>query len=195
VRLSNDSRFGQRITVALVVEAEHGVVNGAFQMIGTAKGLMSQMVPFEIAPNLLDIVQFGGVLRQALDGQPVRAGGQRRPGRLARGGSGRCPGPGPPGAAAPGRASARSAGREFRAARGSRSCAWSGWCGRRGRAAPGPLPHGRASHSAPPVSSSSARRSSSFTFTGDLPPMIHLRSPTRAGNHSPFPLASLHSFA
>lgn len=97
---------------------------------------MSQMVPFQIAPDLLDVVQFGGVFRQPLDGQAVRAGGQRRPGRFCSCGSGRCPGPAPPAAGTPRRALARSAGRGSRAVRGSRCCAWSGWCGRRDRDMP-----------------------------------------------------------
>ena len=59
------------------------------------------------------------------------------------------------------------------------------------------MAHGQSAsaRSRDPLRSASARCSSSLALTGDLPPMIHPRSPTNAGNHIPIPLARPHSFA
>ncbi len=39
--------------------------------------LMREMMRLEVMPDALDVVQFGGIFGQPLDGEPMRAGGQR----------------------------------------------------------------------------------------------------------------------
>jgi hypothetical protein len=57
---------------ALTVEFGDGVVNALIQIVGGGEGLMSQLMTLQITPNSLDIIEFGGVFWQPLDGQPVR---------------------------------------------------------------------------------------------------------------------------
>ena len=38
---------------------------------------MGEMMRLEVAPDGLDVVQFRGVFGQPLDGEPMRAGGER----------------------------------------------------------------------------------------------------------------------
>ena len=40
------------------------------------EGLVGEVMGLEIAPDRLDFIEFGGVFRQPLDGEPVCAGGQ-----------------------------------------------------------------------------------------------------------------------
>ena len=42
----------------------------------SVKVLVGEVMGLEIAPDRLDVVEFGGVFRQPLDGEPVCAGGQ-----------------------------------------------------------------------------------------------------------------------
>ena len=44
---------------------------------------MREMMRLEVAPHGLNVVQFGRIFGQPLDGEPVRPGGQRRQGELA----------------------------------------------------------------------------------------------------------------
>ena len=44
---------------------------------------MREVMRLEVVPDDLDVVQFGRILGQPLDGKPVRPGGQRRQGELA----------------------------------------------------------------------------------------------------------------
>ena len=53
------------------------------ESVSISKGLMREMMRLEVVPHDLDVVQFGRILGQPLDGKPVRPGGQRRPGELA----------------------------------------------------------------------------------------------------------------
>jgi hypothetical protein len=46
---------------ALTVEFGDGVVNALIQIIGGGEGLMGQLMPLQITPNSLDIIEFGGV--------------------------------------------------------------------------------------------------------------------------------------
>src|SRR5919107_370552 len=82
-RLSSASLAGQRIAVALGVELGDRAVDGAVEVIRTGEGLVGKMVPLQIAPYGLDVVQLRSVFRQPLDGEPVRPFGQGGGGRLA----------------------------------------------------------------------------------------------------------------
>ena len=55
----------------------------AWSSVKISEGLMRQMMRLEIAPDGFDVVQFWRILGQPLDGEPVRAGGQRGQGEVA----------------------------------------------------------------------------------------------------------------
>ena len=59
--LSSPLLISQRIGASFMIQLQHCLMDGAVQVIGTAEGLMSQMMAFEIAPDLFDVVQFRGV--------------------------------------------------------------------------------------------------------------------------------------
>ena len=70
--------FDQRIDVSLGVQAGYGGVDGAIEVLGLGEGLVGQMMRFEIVPDDLDVVEFGRVLGQPFDGEPMGAGGKGR---------------------------------------------------------------------------------------------------------------------
>src|SRR5580700_774732 len=82
-RLSRDSLFDQRIDVSFGVQARYSGVNGLIEIVAVGEGLVSQMMGFEIAPHGLDVVEFGRVLGQPFDGEPMGAGGEGGDGGLA----------------------------------------------------------------------------------------------------------------
>jgi hypothetical protein len=71
-----DSWHGQRIGDALAVEIDDGVMDGLVEGGNVCEGLVGEVMGLEIAPGRLDFIEFGGVFRQPLDGEPVCAGGQ-----------------------------------------------------------------------------------------------------------------------
>jgi len=46
------------------------------EVVGVGEGLVSEVMGFEVAPDRLDVVEFGRVFGQPLHGQPVRPGGE-----------------------------------------------------------------------------------------------------------------------
>ena len=76
VGLSRNSRLGQRNGHALAVEVVDGVVDGLVERGDVGEGLVGEMMRLEVAPDRLDVVEFGRVFGQPLDGEPVRAGGE-----------------------------------------------------------------------------------------------------------------------
>src|SRR5580700_9412857 len=81
-RLSRDSWHGQRIGDALAVEIDDGVMDGLVEGVDVCEGLVGEVMGLKIAPDRLDFIEFGGVFRQPLDGEPMCAGGQGRSERL-----------------------------------------------------------------------------------------------------------------
>src|SRR3712207_6811247 len=67
---------------ALGVERGNRILDGAVEVLGAGEGLVRQAMPLQVAPEGFDVVQFWGVFRQPLDGEPVRPRGE---------GSARCP--------------------------------------------------------------------------------------------------------
>ena len=61
--------------LALAIEAAGGAVDGTIEIVGIDEGAVGEMVLLEIAPAVLDRVQFGRILGQPFCGQP-RACGQ-----------------------------------------------------------------------------------------------------------------------
>jgi hypothetical protein len=81
--LSRDSLFDQRTDVSLSVQGDNRGVNGPVEVVGVGEGLVGEMVGFEIAPDGFDVVEFGRVLGQPFDGEPMGAGGKRGDAGLA----------------------------------------------------------------------------------------------------------------
>ena len=71
-----DSRLGQRMGDALAVEIGDGAMDGLVERGGVGESLVGEMMSLKVAPDELDIVEFGRVFRQPFDGEPVCAGGQ-----------------------------------------------------------------------------------------------------------------------
>jgi hypothetical protein len=49
-------------------------MDGAFASVGIGEGVIGELMLFEVAPALLDIVQLGGVFRQPFEGEPGSLG-------------------------------------------------------------------------------------------------------------------------
>ena len=81
--LSRDSLAGQQMALSLCVEGSDGGVDGAIERVGIGEGLVSEVVGLEVAPDALDVVEFGSVFGQPFDREPMGAGSQRGDGRLA----------------------------------------------------------------------------------------------------------------
>src|SRR3954468_11818550 len=75
--LSSNSVVGQRTAVSLGVELSNRFVDGAVEVIRTVERLMSEVMPLQVAPETLDVVQLRSIFRQPLDGEPVGALGER----------------------------------------------------------------------------------------------------------------------
>src|SRR4051794_25151111 len=76
-RLSSNSVVGQRMAVSLGVELSNRFVDGAVEVIRTVERLMSEVMPLQVAPETLDVVQLRSIFRQPLDPEPVGALGER----------------------------------------------------------------------------------------------------------------------
>ena len=68
--LSSDSLVCTHFGLALLVEVGDGGVDGLVEMVRVAEGLMGEEVPLQVAPDVFDVVQFGGVLGLPFDAQP-----------------------------------------------------------------------------------------------------------------------------
>src|SRR3954451_10021827 len=75
--LSSSSVVGQRMAVSLGVERSNRFVDGAVEVIRAGERLMSEVMPLQVAPETLDIVQLRSIFRQPLDGEPGGALGER----------------------------------------------------------------------------------------------------------------------
>ena len=51
-------------------------MDGLVEGVDVCEGLVGEVIGVKIAPDRLDFIEFGGVVRQPLDGEPVCAGGQ-----------------------------------------------------------------------------------------------------------------------
>lgn len=58
-------------------------MDGSIESFGIGEGLVGQMMSFEIVPDNFDVVEFGRVLGQPFDGEPVGPGREGRGCRLA----------------------------------------------------------------------------------------------------------------
>jgi hypothetical protein len=65
------------------VEFPDSIVDGLIEVFRSRGGLVSEVMPLQVAPEHLDIVQLRSVFRQPLDREPVGTRGEGGPGRLA----------------------------------------------------------------------------------------------------------------
>ena len=76
--LSRDSRLGQRIDHSLLIKVIDGCMDRLVERGDIREGLMGEVVRLEIVPNDLNIIEFGRVFGQPLNGEPVCPGGECR---------------------------------------------------------------------------------------------------------------------
>src|SRR3954452_17010922 len=77
--LSSDSLVRQRMAVSFGIEFYHGLVDSAVEVIRTVEWLMCEVMPLQVAPESLGVVQLRRVFRQPLDREPVGALGKGGP--------------------------------------------------------------------------------------------------------------------
>src|SRR3982750_1163150 len=68
------------------VEFPDSIVDGLIEVFRSRGGLVSEVMPLQVAPEHLNIVQLRSVFRQPFDREPVGTLGEGRAGRLAGGG-------------------------------------------------------------------------------------------------------------
>ena len=56
------------MAVSFEIEVVDGGCDGAIELFDRSEGAMSEEMAFQVAPEALDIVQFGIIIRQPLDG-------------------------------------------------------------------------------------------------------------------------------
>src|SRR4051794_40514058 len=71
------------MAVSFGIEFHDGFMDGAVEAIRAGEGLVSEMMPLEVAPENLDVVQLRSIFRQPLDREPVGALGEGRTRHLA----------------------------------------------------------------------------------------------------------------
>ena len=72
----------QRMAASFGIECPDGVVDGLIEVAWSGEGLVSEVMPLQVAPETLDIVQLRSVFRQPLDPEPMSPLGEGRPSRL-----------------------------------------------------------------------------------------------------------------
>src|SRR5215210_5964916 len=80
--LSSNSVVGQRMAASFGIEFPDGIVDGLIEVFRSSEGLVSEVMPLQVAPENLDVVQLRSIFRQPLDREPVSALGERRAGHL-----------------------------------------------------------------------------------------------------------------
>ena len=83
IDLSRDLPVDQRIDISLVVQSFDRRVDCAIKRFDIGERLMGQMTCFEIVPDDLNVIEVGRVFGKPLDGQPMLARIERRPGDFA----------------------------------------------------------------------------------------------------------------
>ena len=81
--LSRDLPVDQRMDISLAVQSFDRRVDCAIKRFDIGERLMGQMMRLEIAPDNLDVIELRCVFGQPLDGEPVLACIERRPGDFA----------------------------------------------------------------------------------------------------------------
>src|SRR5215207_4400363 len=81
--LSSSSMVSQRMAASFGIEFPDGVVDGLIEIVRSGEGLVSEVMPLQVAPETLDIVQLRSVFRQPLDPEPMSPLGEGGTSRLA----------------------------------------------------------------------------------------------------------------
>src|SRR3954470_3850213 len=81
--LSSNSVVGPRMAASFGIEFPDGIVDGLIEVLRSGERLVSEVMPLQVAPENLDIVQLRGVFRQPLDREPVGTRGEGGARRLA----------------------------------------------------------------------------------------------------------------
>src|SRR5215211_2956454 len=79
--LSSNSVVGQRMAASFGIEFPDGIVDSLIEVLRSGEGLVSEVMPLQVAHQTFDIVQLRSVFRQPLDREPVgtrSAGGASR---------------------------------------------------------------------------------------------------------------------
>jgi hypothetical protein len=76
--LSRDSRLGQRIDHSLLIKVFDGRMDCLVECVDVGECLMGEVMRLQVVPDDLDIIEFGRVFWQPLNGEPVCPGGERR---------------------------------------------------------------------------------------------------------------------
>ena len=58
--------------LALPIEAVDRTVDGAVEIVGVDEGAIGEVMAFEIAPGMFDLVQLRRIFGQPFDGEPPR---------------------------------------------------------------------------------------------------------------------------
>jgi CheY-like chemotaxis protein len=82
-RLSSHLLVVPRMAVSFGVERDDGLMDRAVEVIRAGEGLVSQVMPLQVAPDPFDVVQLRSVFRQPLDREPVSALGEGGTGGFA----------------------------------------------------------------------------------------------------------------
>src|SRR3954471_22256523 len=78
VTLSSALLVGPRMAVSFGIELHDSFMDGAVEVIRAGEGLVSEVVPLQVAPDPFNIVELRSVFRQPLDREPVGALGEGR---------------------------------------------------------------------------------------------------------------------
>src|SRR5689334_4530252 len=81
--LSSNSVVGQRMAASFGIEFPDGIMDGLIEVVRSGEGLVGEVMPLQVAPETLDIVQLRSGFRQPLDREPVGPRGEGAARRLA----------------------------------------------------------------------------------------------------------------
>lgn len=70
--------------ISFHIKGSDGLVDCGIEAFHACEGLVGKMMDFEITPNAFDVIEFRGIFRKPLDGEPMGAGGERCPCGFAR---------------------------------------------------------------------------------------------------------------
>src|SRR5436305_4916483 len=82
-QLSSNSVVGQRMAASFGIEFPDGIMDGLIEVFRSGEGLVGEVMPLQVAPETLAIVQLRSVFRQPLDREPVGTRGEGAARRLA----------------------------------------------------------------------------------------------------------------
>src|SRR5437764_11592590 len=80
---SSNLVVGQRMAASFGIEFPDGIMDGLIEVVRSGEGLVCEVMPLQVAPETLDIVQLRSVFRQPLDREPVGTRGKGAASRLA----------------------------------------------------------------------------------------------------------------